>query len=88
MKTKDNRIIVRNLSLNFSFIFIVIFNISIFIYLFVFLGENIADNGGLKLSYRAYQNHRQRTSNSGNNLRLPGLSYNNDQLFFIAFAHV
>jgi len=53
-----------------------------------FLGENIADNGGLKLSYQAYQMHKQRTLNSGNNLRLPGLSYNNDQLFFIAFAHV
>jgi predicted metalloendopeptidase len=51
-------------------------------------GENIADNGGLKLSYQAYQMHKQRTLNSGNNLRLPGLSYNNDQLFFIAFAHV
>ncbi|CAF0940263.1 unnamed protein product [Rotaria sordida] len=51
------------------------------------LSENIADNGGLKLSYLAYQKHRQRTLNSGNNLRLPGLSYNNDQLFYIAFAH-
>ena len=52
------------------------------------LGENIADNGGLKLSYLAYQQHKQRTSNTGNNLLLPGLSYRNDQLFFIAFAHV
>ena len=51
-------------------------------------GENIADNGGLKLAYRAYQSHRQRTVNSGNNFHLPGLPYNNDQLFFIAFAHV
>jgi len=61
----------------------------IFLFLLFFSpGENIADNGGLKLSYLAYQNHKQRTLNSGNNLRLPGLSYNNDQLFFIAFAHV
>ncbi|CAF3355230.1 unnamed protein product [Rotaria socialis] len=51
------------------------------------LSENIADNGGLKLSYHTYQKHKQRTVNSGNNLPLPGLSYNNDQLFFIAFAH-
>lgn len=54
----------------------------------LFVGENIADNGGLKLAYQAYRSHRQRTLNNGNNLRLPGLSYNNDQLFFIAFAHV
>ncbi len=59
-----------------------------YFYFYFLLGENIADNGGLKLSYLAYQQHKQRTSNSGNNLRLPGLSYNNDQLFFIAFAHV
>jgi predicted metalloendopeptidase len=52
------------------------------------LGENIADNGGTKLSYLAYQKHKQRTLNSDNNLRLPGLEYNSDQLFFIAFAHV
>ena len=52
------------------------------------LGENIADNGGLKLSYLAYQKHKQRTLNSGNNFVLPGLSYDDDQLFFIAFAHV
>ncbi|CAF1046721.1 unnamed protein product [Adineta ricciae] len=51
------------------------------------LSENIADNGGLKLSYLAYQKHKQRRLNNANDLRLPGLSYNNDQLFFIAFAH-
>lgn len=55
---------------------------------FCFSGENIADNGGLKLSYLAYSNYKQRTINSGNNRRLPGLRYTNDQLFFIAFAHV
>ena len=56
--------------------------------MFFFSGVNIADNGGLKLSYLAYKNHKQRTINSGNNRRLPGLRYTNDQLFFIAFAHV
>lgn len=55
---------------------------------FSLLGENIADNGGLKLSYLAYQKHKHRTSHTGSNLRLPGLPYSNDQLFFIAFAHV
>ena len=54
----------------------------------IFLGENIADNGGIKLSYLAYQKHKQRTLNTGNDLRLPNLNYKNDQLFFIAFAHV
>jgi predicted metalloendopeptidase len=54
----------------------------------IFLGENIADNGGIKLSYLAYKKLEQRTLNTGNNLPLPGLNYTNDQLFFIAFAHV
>jgi predicted metalloendopeptidase len=56
--------------------------------MFFLLGENIADNGGLKLAYFAYDTYKQRTADSGNNLRLPGLDYDNDQLFFIAFAHV
>ncbi|CAF4685126.1 unnamed protein product [Rotaria sp. Silwood1] len=51
------------------------------------LSENIADNGGIKISYLAYQKHKQFTLNSNNDLRLPGLNYNNNQLFFIAFAH-
>ena len=52
----------------------------------LFLGENIADNGGIKLAYLAYEKHKEHKSAS--NLPLPGLNYNNDQLFFIAFAHV
>ncbi|CAF3149631.1 unnamed protein product [Rotaria sp. Silwood2] len=51
------------------------------------LGENIADNGGIKISYFAYQKHKQSTLNSDNDFCLPGLNYNNDQLFFISFAH-
>jgi predicted metalloendopeptidase len=58
------------------------------IFVCFFLGENIADNGGLKLAYFAYDKYKQQTASSGNNLRLPGLDYDNDQLFFIAFAHV
>jgi predicted metalloendopeptidase len=81
-----NVIMLINRLVLLEFFFFFLFS-SLYFSLF-FLGENIADNGGLKLSYQAYQMHKQRTLNSGNNLRLPGLSYNNDQLFFIAFAHV
>ncbi|GFT04815.1 endothelin-converting enzyme homolog, partial [Nephila pilipes] len=47
------------------------------------LGENIADNGGLKASFRAYQswiakNHKE--------LPLPGLNLSTNQLFFVGFA--
>ncbi|UJR09778.1 hypothetical protein I4U23_014005 [Adineta vaga] len=51
------------------------------------LGENIADNGGLKISYFAYQKLKQNLPNNDHNLRLPGLDYDTDQLFFVAFAH-
>ncbi|GBP18634.1 Endothelin-converting enzyme homolog [Eumeta japonica] len=49
------------------------------------LGENIADNGGLKASFHAYLDY-SRTSKV--NLTLPGLEYNHRQLFFISFAQV
>ncbi|XP_050413721.1 neprilysin-1 [Patella vulgata] len=48
-------------------------------------GENIADNGGLKQSYRAY---RRAVEKYGDEAQLPGLKYNNDQLFFINFAQI
>ncbi|CAF1168465.1 unnamed protein product [Adineta steineri] len=51
------------------------------------LDENIADNGGLKIAYLAYDKIKQRNLKTDNNLQLPGLNYNSDQLFFIASAH-
>ncbi|KAK7171328.1 hypothetical protein R3I93_003815 [Phoxinus phoxinus] len=47
------------------------------------LGENIADLGGLKLSYYAYQKW---VREHGPERPLPGLKYTHEQLFFIAFA--
>eukprot|EP00898_Chlorokybus_atmophyticus_P008386 jgi/Chlat1/8549/Chrsp82S07948 len=46
------------------------------------LGENIADNGGLKLAYEAYHSYIQ--EKGAEKQLLPDLS--NDQLFFLAFA--
>uniref|UniRef100_A0A8C2G9U5 Endothelin converting enzyme-like 1 n=1 Tax=Cyprinus carpio TaxID=7962 RepID=A0A8C2G9U5_CYPCA len=47
------------------------------------LGENIADLGGLKLSFYAYQKW---VREHGPERPLPGLKYTHEQLFFIAFA--
>ncbi|XP_074496356.1 endothelin-converting enzyme-like 1 [Sebastes fasciatus] len=47
------------------------------------LGENIADMGGLKLSYFAYQKW---VREHGPERPLPGLKYTHEQLVFIAFA--
>ncbi|NP_001088195.1 endothelin converting enzyme-like 1 L homeolog [Xenopus laevis] len=47
------------------------------------LGENIADLGGLKLAYNAYQKW---VRDNGPERPLPRLKYTHDQLFFIAFA--
>jgi len=47
------------------------------------LGENIADNGGTKLSYEAYLDW---LDNHGPEPRLPELTYDNQQLFFIGYA--
>ncbi|XP_049581936.1 endothelin-converting enzyme 2b isoform X1 [Syngnathus scovelli] len=49
------------------------------------LGENIADNGGLKAAYDAYQ---MWVSKNGEEKRLPALNLTNEQLFFVGFAQV
>ena len=57
------------------------------------LGENIADNGGLKAAFYAYKQlmheHERRKIHDQRNLPLPGLQHlTNDQLFFISFSQV
>ncbi|XP_069096179.1 endothelin-converting enzyme 1 isoform X1 [Pleurodeles waltl] len=49
------------------------------------LGENIADNGGLRAAYRAYKNW---VAKNGDEMVLPSLGLSNNQLFFVGFAQV
>ncbi|TSU49999.1 Membrane metallo-endopeptidase-like 1 [Bagarius yarrelli] len=49
------------------------------------LGENIADNGGVRQAYKAYMKWVDR---EGEEPRLPGLDLNHKQLFFLNFAQV
>ncbi|CRK96791.1 CLUMA_CG009917, isoform A [Clunio marinus] len=51
------------------------------------LGENIADNGGLKSAYHAYLQSK-RNLRPSDTLPLPGLNMTQRQLFFVAFAQV
>uniref|UniRef100_A0A915BWX3 M13 family peptidase n=1 Tax=Parascaris univalens TaxID=6257 RepID=A0A915BWX3_PARUN len=49
------------------------------------LGENIADNGGIKEAYHAYKRYVEKLGHEEK--RLPGLEqYTNDQIFFISYA--
>uniref|UniRef100_A0A8C5AL32 Endothelin converting enzyme-like 1 n=1 Tax=Gadus morhua TaxID=8049 RepID=A0A8C5AL32_GADMO len=54
------------------------------------LGENIADMGGLKLSYYSLYHYRCSSHHleHGPERPLPGLKYTHEQLLFIAFAQV
>nr|XP_033813878.1 neprilysin [Geotrypetes seraphini] len=49
------------------------------------LGENIADNGGIRQAYKAYDIF---VKTHGEEKRLPGLNLNHKQLFFVNFAQV
>ncbi|XP_030041946.1 membrane metallo-endopeptidase-like 1 isoform X1 [Microcaecilia unicolor] len=49
------------------------------------LGENIADNGGVRQAYKAYMKWVDR---NGKEPKLPGLNLTHDQLFFLNFAQV
>ncbi|XP_027196099.2 endothelin-converting enzyme 1-like isoform X2 [Dermatophagoides pteronyssinus] len=55
------------------------------------LGENIADNGGIRIAYQAYRLRYKRLKYFGQNAKLlPNLSTNFtiDQLFFISYARL
>lgn len=49
------------------------------------LGENIADNGAIRESFRAYKNY---IAANGREPKLPGLErFTSEQIFFMSFAH-
>ncbi|XP_058947428.2 endothelin-converting enzyme homolog [Pocillopora verrucosa] len=51
------------------------------------LGENIADNAGIKQAFQAYQNWKKRRGRPEPNL--PGMKdFTNEQIFFLGFAQI
>ena len=52
------------------------------------LGENIADNGGLKTALRAYQEWLYHHGNHELQANLPALNMTETQLFFMGFSQV
>ena len=52
------------------------------------LAENIADNGGIRVSFQAYQSLLEKHGDNGHEAmsHLPGLKFSEEQLFFLAFA--
>ncbi|XP_069060840.1 phosphate-regulating neutral endopeptidase PHEX [Pleurodeles waltl] len=52
------------------------------------LAENIADNGGLRESFKAYRKWINEKRQGAEEVLLPGLNLNNNQLFFLSYAHV
>uniref|UniRef100_A0A8C4QXV7 Phosphate regulating endopeptidase homolog, X-linked n=1 Tax=Eptatretus burgeri TaxID=7764 RepID=A0A8C4QXV7_EPTBU len=52
------------------------------------VGENIADNGGLRESFRAYRRWVREERGGREEDPLPGLPFTHNQLFFISYAHV
>lgn len=52
------------------------------------LAENIADNGGIRQAFRAYRRWVETKRGGVEEPQLPGVELNNNQLFFISYAHV
>uniref|UniRef100_A0A671XVJ8 Phosphate regulating endopeptidase homolog, X-linked n=1 Tax=Sparus aurata TaxID=8175 RepID=A0A671XVJ8_SPAAU len=52
------------------------------------LAENIADNGGIREAFRAYRRWVDESRGGVEEPRLPGVGLNNNQLFFLSYAHV
>ncbi|BFZ14209.1 hypothetical protein BsWGS_17248 [Bradybaena similaris] len=48
------------------------------------VSENIGDNGGMKLAFKAYRNYT--SSRTSEELKLPSVNFTNDQVFFLRAA--